>query len=62
MTEKAKPVAKATPKATYTKEAIVNSLGFKDQSIAKVILDDKKLYTVQEAKQLIKEWKEREVK
>ena len=52
MTEpKAKP--KAVVENRYVKEAVVRGMHATDQSIAKVILDDAKEYTVQEAQKAV---------
>ena len=61
MTEpKAKP--KAVVEKRYVKEAVVRGMHVTDQSIAKVILDDAKEYTVQEAQKAVDEWKKGDFK
>lgn len=56
MTEpKAKP--KAVVENRYAKEAVVRGMQVTDRSIANVILDDAKEYTVQEAQKVVEEWK-----
>lgn len=61
MTEpKAKP--KAVVENRYAKEAVVRGMHVTDQPIAKVILDDAKEYTVQEARKAVDEWKKGDFK
>lgn len=61
MTEqKSKP--KAMTEQRYVKEAIIRGMHETDQSIAKVILDDAKEYTVQEARKAVDEWKKGDFK
>lgn len=61
MTEpKAKP--KAVVENRYMKEAVVRGMHVTDQSIANVILDDAKDYTVQEARKAVDEWKKGDFK
>ncbi len=61
MTEpKAKP--KAVVENRYAKEAVVRGMHVTDQSIANVILDDVKMYTVDEAQKIVDEWKKGDFK